>query len=364
MYPDFSYIFHDFFHTEVDGIGSALKTYPFFIGLAIFISIVWIEKALRERVNVDATMTNKMPGLYLLILTSSAALGSKTLSYGNQADSASPFSMAGALSGLVLGAMVVYFLNLKIAHKKFPLPYLVRDSILFIVTLAFIVSKAGGVIETFIRGKNIAENATSLLYTGVSYHWAFLGGIIAACLYFKNSTIKTHQFFDAIAPVIMISYGIGRLGCHFSGDGDWGIENLCAKPFWFPFPDSWWRFDFPHNVAGIGIPLKDCAYHYCSVLEKPVWPSSLYEGLLGITAGVIFWRIRKQLGRPYLMFGWVLLISAVLRIIIENFRVTDKYNIFDIGISQAQIFYIFVAVIGVALVFPNKFGARRQPITT
>jgi hypothetical protein len=25
---------------------------------------------------------------------------------------------------------------------------------------------------------------------------------------------------------MMLSYGLGRFGCHFSGDGDWGIANF------------------------------------------------------------------------------------------------------------------------------------------
>ena len=30
----------------------------------------------------------------------------------------------------------------------------------------------------------------------------------------------------------MLSYGIGRIGCQMSGDGDWGIVNLAPKPDW------------------------------------------------------------------------------------------------------------------------------------
>ena len=34
---------------------------------------------------------------------------------------------------------------------------------------------------------------------------------------------------DACAPAMIIAYGVGRLGCHFQGDGDWGDPNPITK---------------------------------------------------------------------------------------------------------------------------------------
>lgn len=34
----------------------------------------------------------------------------------------------------------------------------------------------------------------------------------------------------------MISYGMGRVGCHMAGDGDWGVVNVYPKPFAFKIP--------------------------------------------------------------------------------------------------------------------------------
>ena len=38
-----------------------------------------------------------------------------------------------------------------------------------------------------------------------------------------------------MAPSLMLAYGVGRIGCHMSGDGDWGIANLNPKPEWLQF---------------------------------------------------------------------------------------------------------------------------------
>ena len=38
-----------------------------------------------------------------------------------------------------------------------------------------------------------------------------------------------------MAAPLMLAYGVGRIGCHMSGDGDWGIPNLNPKPGWLSF---------------------------------------------------------------------------------------------------------------------------------
>ena len=54
---------------------------------------------------------------------------------------------------------------------------------------------------------------------------------------------------DAVSPALMLAYGIGRLGCHFSGDGDWGIKNTAAKPDLISILPDWiWCYDYPNNV--------------------------------------------------------------------------------------------------------------------
>jgi hypothetical protein len=40
-----------------------------------------------------------------------------------------------------------------------------------------------------------------------------------------NSTGSRWQGADSAAPGVMLAYGIGRIGCQVSGDGDWGIVN-------------------------------------------------------------------------------------------------------------------------------------------
>ena len=54
---------------------------------------------------------------------------------------------------------------------------------------------------------------------------------------------------DSVAPGLMLAYGIGRIGCYLSGDGDWGVcSSLANKPGWVP---GWlWSETFPRNMLG------------------------------------------------------------------------------------------------------------------
>ena len=84
---------------------------------------------------------------------------------------------------------------------------------------------------------------------------------------------------DVAAPGLMLSYGIGRIGCHLSGDGDWGIENVLSKPNWFIFPDWMWAYTYPHNVIGEGVHIEGCVGKHCSELIPPVFPTPFYEAV-------------------------------------------------------------------------------------
>ena len=50
---------------------------------------------------------------------------------------------------------------------------------------------------------------------------------------------------------MMLAYGVGRLGCHFSGDGDWGDPNRFEKPLSI-LPDWLWAYRYPNNVINEG----------------------------------------------------------------------------------------------------------------
>jgi len=195
----------------------------------------------------------------------------------------------------------------------------------------------------------------------------FYGGLIcggAAVLYIANKHgIKPLTMLDIGGPGMMLSYGIGRIGCEMSGDGDWGKMNISAKPHWLNWLPDWaWRFNFPHNVNDEGNLIPGCTGKFCHVLPEPVWPTSLYEAIACILLFCFLWSIRDKIKTPGIMFGIYLVLNAVERFLIEFIRVNTRYQIGSLSFPQAQLIAILLFVVGVVLIV-HGLKQKKKPAT-
>ena len=165
------------------------------------------------------------------------------------------------------------------------------------------------------------------------------------------------HMIDAAAPGLFLAYGIGRIGCQMSGDGDWGINNLAPKPNWMSFlPDWMWSFKYPHNVVSDGIPIPDCIGNHCNMLEFPVYPTPFYESVLSILVFIFLWSIRKKITTPGLLFCIYLMLNGIERFGIEKIRINTTYNIAGHHITQAELIstLLFVAGLVGAVILSTK----------
>ena len=155
----------------------------------------------------------------------------------------------------------------------------------------------------------------------------------------------------------MLAYGVGRIGCQMSGDGDWGIDNLAPKPEWMSFlPDWMWSYTFPHNVINAGVPIEGCTGKFCMELANPVWPTAFYEVIMSLAIFGILWAMRKHIKVPGALFFIYLAFNGVERFFIEKIRINTEYNILG-GITQAEIIsfsLILTAIIGVTYLYKSK----------
>ncbi len=187
----------------------------------------------------------------------------------------------------------------------------------------------------------------------------FFGGLIcggAAVLYlaYKHG-IKPLTMLDIGGPGMMLAYGVGRIGCQMSGDGDWGIPNLYVKPTWLNWMPTWmWRFNFPHNVNEVGEHILGCKGKYCTVLPFPVYPTSFYESVICILLFFFLWSIRKKIKAPGMMFGIYMILAGVERFFIELIRVNTKYNIGGFQFTQAELISVLMVIGGAALIIAAK----------
>ena len=194
-------------------------------------------------------------------------------------------------------------------------------------------------------------------FSGLTFYGGLITGAISVIWYAKKYHIKIKHLIDSAAPALILSYGVGRIGCQMSGDGDWGIDNLNPKPEWMSFlPDWMWSYNFPHNVINAGIPIEGCTGRFCMQLANPVWPTAFYEVVMSLIIFGILWSIRKHIKVPGALFCIYLVFNGFERFLIEKIRINTEYNMLG-GITQAEIIsfcLILIGIIGCTVLYKKK----------
>jgi phosphatidylglycerol---prolipoprotein diacylglyceryl transferase len=115
------------------------------------------------------------------------------------------------------------------------------------------------------------------------YGFAWFGGLLAGVAAFvwlaRHYRIPLLEMFDAASPAAALGYGIGRIGCLISGDGDYG------KPTHLP-----WGMAFPHGT----VPTTLTCVEWGWPASCRVQPTPIYELIVAI---FIFWWLWKLGGR-------------------------------------------------------------------
>jgi prolipoprotein diacylglyceryltransferase len=152
---------------------------------------------------------------------------------------------------------------------------------------------------------------------------------------------------DAVAPALIMGYAVGRLGCQFSGDGDWGIVNTAPLPSWWFLPDWAWSYDYPHNVLNEGVPIEGCAWQYCHRLAEGVYPTPIYETFFSLIIFAILWALRKRIGIPGFLFFLYAFLNGIERYFIEKIRTNPDIEIFGMQATQAEYVAVLLIIIGI-----------------
>lgn len=199
---------------------------------------------------------------------------------------------------------------------------------------------------------------------------AFLGGFIfGAGIYLYITTQRMHvQLADAVdvgSPGMMLAYGVGRMGCHLSGDGDWGVANLHPKPALLSWLPDWaWAWRYPHNVIREGSFIPGCQDNYCTQLDQPVYPTSLYESIICLLLFAILWRTRHRFIRPGLLFFVFILLIGLERFLMEFIKLNPTHCLGPVCMTQAQFISLLFIITGIAGLLwhffnPGKAGDLR-----
>ena len=371
MYPKLSDLINDIFGTD---ILLPIQSYGAMIAIAFVLAacLLYLELKRKQKQGLfpvlKTTITKGLPATPYEI-ASSGAIGfllawkgvAAIANYHNFAENPQDFLLswqgswwAGILAG-VASAFNAWYSKKKAKLEKpvkteMELPMLNLSGNILIITIVFglLGAKVFDVIE-HLSDFFADPIGTFFSFSGLTFYGGLIGGSTAALVYARRKKIPILVLIDAAAPAMMLAYAVGRMGCHISGDGCWGIENTAPKPEWMAWlPDWMWAYDFPHNVINDGIPMADCHGSHCRVLENPVFPTSFYEFSICTFFFLGLWFTRKHIKINGLLFGIYLILNGIERYSIEGIRVNIKYDVAG-GLTQARIIAICLIVGGVAL---------------
>jgi len=377
MYPDLSYILHDLFGTEPDNAFSIVKTFGLFLVLAFIASAYVLRLELKRKyeegllgATVEKITVGEKPAAmaYVYQLLTGFLIGFKGVWIVQNYDQFSMDPFGGLFStegnwlagifGALLFAGWTYYQGQKAAKNKtktvtrtIPPQEKVWDITMVAAISGIIGAKLFAIFESKDTLANFFSDPIGTLFSGSGL--AIYGGLIVAFIvvyrYVKKQNMPPIHVMDAVAPVLLVGYAIGRMGCQLSGDGDWGIVNTLEMPGWWIFPEWMWSYDYPHNVLNRGVLIEGCDWNYCRRLAEGVFPTPIYETIVSLILAGILWALRKKMTIPGTLFALYLIMNGVERFFIEKIRVNDVIDLGFVQGTQAEFISVGTVITGIIL---------------
>lgn len=173
--------------------------------------------------------------------------------------------------------------------------------------------------------------------TGFAWFGAVIGGFVALVLLARHYQMKILLLLDIASPAAAIGYGIGRIGCLISGDGDYGVPTSLP-----------WGMSFPNGLVPT---------------TERVHPTPIYEFLAAMLIGYVLWRIGARaiggMRRAGGVFAFYLILTGVARFLVELIRI-NPHSFF--GLTNAQTASLASILAGVFLVLALRRRIRAQTV--
>ena len=227
---------------------------------------------------------------------------------------------------IVATAMIAGVLGAKLWHVLQDLPLLRRE---------FAYIAAPGVAQPL----TVARRFFSWFSAGFAWFGGLIAGVTALILQGRSEKTGGMRMLDLAAPAAAIGYGIGRIGCLTSGDGDYGVNTT-----------HWWGVHISDDALAPPTPNPP---------GLKVEPTPVFELLIGLALGWYLW-VRGGKGLPTgQLTGEYLVLTGLARFLIEFIRINPRvYGPF----TNAQVASLATVFVGAALIaIARKHSASAVP---
>jgi len=228
-----------------------------------------------------------------------------------------------------------YFLNKDL--KRLGYDVKLAGDIVFAAAVGGILgSKIYYLIENFDRVK---VDPSGMIFSGAGlvFLGGLMGGTAAVSYVIKKNNLPWSKFVDIAAPLVILGYAVGRIGCLLVGD-DYGL------PTHLP-----WGISFAEGLPPSTYSIFQTYYPWISLegfdpgLLK-VHPTQIYESLICFGLFYYLYQKRTKIVVQGSLFFSYLVLAGVERFLIEFLRLNQKYLF---GLSGAQIIALSMIGIGV-----------------
>ncbi len=279
------------------------------------------------------------------------------------------------IGGIILAAIMVYLKYREAEKQRLPNPVEVEEKVhpyQLVGTMTFIAA-IGGIIgaklfDAIEHMDRLIEAPIETLFSGsgLSIYGGLIigGGSVVYYAYLKK--IKIVHVIDSCAPCLMLAYGIGRIGCQLSGDGDWGMPNELPMPDVLSFlPDWMWSMDYLGNINGAdlgapGRPVEVIESGVAYIYEGNAWPTPFYETIMAFIIFAGLWAYRKKIKIAGVMFSIYLIFNGIERFFIEKIRINSNYDLFGLEATQAEIIAVLLFFAGIGGIIYSVKSAKKK----
>lgn len=395
MYPNFYFIFKDWFGLELPGL-KLVNSFGFFVAISFVAANLVMTSELKRKFKLGILGAGEQIKVirgaamsqsdYIASGITGLIIGYKFLpllfdfSLTGDNPQAYILSTEGSLLYGIIGAALFVGINYW-QDKKQRLPEPIEeiktiDPSYHMGSITF-AAFVGGLLgaKLFHILENLSEFyrdpwGSIISFSGLTFYGGLIVGGIAVMIVAKRKGINPLHMLDVGGPAMMLAYGTGRIGCHVAGDGDWGIVNTLPKPSWMSFlPDWTWAYNYPNNVNKVCNPFLEgdagylanynCNFEQTPYLVASVFPTPMYEAIMGILLFLILWFLRKRIKYAGVLFGIYLMFSGTERFFIEKIRVNTIMDF--MGLTQAEIISASLFILGLVLVI---YGwVKKLPVT-